>query len=64
MIGRGDGDGVDFFVFEKLADVDVGLGFGAAQFFDVGEALVQNIFVDVAERGDFDVPGTLGKPWM
>ena len=55
MIRRGDGDGVDVFVFEKLADVGVGLRLGTAEFFDVGEALVEDVFVDVAERGDFDV---------
>src|SRR6202041_3087048 len=38
-----------------FANVGVGLWLGAAEFFDVGETLVENVFVDVAESGDFDV---------
>src|ERR1700680_2184685 len=53
MIGRGDGDGVDIFVLEQLADVDVGFGPGQAALLDFAEAKVRNAFIDVAEGGDF-----------
>src|ERR1700733_12510286 len=55
MIRRGNRDGVDLFVFEKFANVGVRLRFRTTEFFDVGEALIENVFIDVAERGDFDV---------
>ena len=54
MIGSGDGDGVDFLVFEELANVEVTLGLGQAHFFDVAEALVEDVFVDITESGEFD----------
>ena len=60
VIGSGDGDGVDFLVFEKLAHVDVGLGLGQVHFFDVADTLTQNRFIDVAERDDFR-SGDAGK---
>ena len=41
VIGRGDGDGVNLFVFEKFANVDVGLRLGKAEFFDFAEALAK-----------------------
>ena len=53
VIGSGDGDSVDFLVFEELAHVDVGLGLGQVHFFNVADTLTQNSFIDVAERDDF-----------
>src|SRR5450755_3354532 len=55
VIGSGDGDGVNLFVFEKFANVPISFGSGRAKFFDFGDALGGNIFVDVTERGDFHV---------
>src|SRR5712664_3162004 len=53
MIGCGDGDGINIFVFEELANIDVGFRLWHAEFLDVAEALVQYVFVDVAESGKF-----------
>src|SRR5438309_5974409 len=53
MIRRGDGDGINIFVFEELANIDVGFWFCHAEFLDVAETLVQYVFVDVAESGKF-----------
>jgi hypothetical protein len=53
MIGRRDRDGINIFVFEELANVDVGFWLWHAEFLDVAEALVQDVFVDVAESGKF-----------
>ena len=55
VIGSGDGNGVNFFIFEKFANVPISFRSGRAKFFDFGDALGGNIFVDVAERGDFNV---------
>lgn len=54
VIGSGDGDGVDFLVLEKLAHIDVGFRARTAQFFDVAETLVEDVFVDIAEGGELD----------
>src|ERR1700732_990426 len=51
MIGRGDGDGVNIFVFEQLANIDVGFWLWQAQLLDVAEALVQHVFVHIAQSG-------------
>lgn len=61
MIGSGDRDGVDVLVFQELTKVDVGLGLGNAEFFDVGEALVEDVFVDIAQGDDLRV-GDFGEP--
>ena len=53
VIGRGDGDGVDIFVFEQLANVDVGFRLGQAHLFDFADALAGDVFVDVADGDDF-----------
>ena len=53
MIGSGDGDGIDVFVFEQLANVDVGFRLRQAHFFDFGDALAGDVFVDVADGDDF-----------
>jgi hypothetical protein len=49
MIGRGDGDGVNIFVFEELANVDEGFRPGHAELLHIAEALVQYAFIDVAQ---------------
>lgn len=54
MIGSGDGDGVDFLVLEKFAHIDEGFRARAAEFLDVAETLVENVFVDVTEGGELD----------
>src|ERR1700693_3818352 len=53
MIGCGDGDGVNIFVFEELANIAVGFRFGHAKFLDVAKAFVQYVFVHIAQSGDF-----------
>src|SRR5208282_1464204 len=53
MIGSGDGDGVDVFVFEELANVDVGFWFWQTHLLDFGDALARDVFVDVADGDDF-----------
>jgi hypothetical protein len=52
MIGRGDGDGVDIFVLKQLANIDVGFWLWQTQFLDVPEALVQNVFIHIAQGGN------------
>src|SRR2546430_4744895 len=42
MIGRSNGDGVDIFVLEQLANIDVGFGLWQSQLLDVPETLVQD----------------------
>jgi hypothetical protein len=54
MIGSGDGDGVDVFVFKERANVEERFRARQAHFLDVAEALVQDIFVNIAESGEFD----------
>src|ERR1700757_3135693 len=51
MIGSGDGDGVDVFVFEELADIDIGFWSGQAELLDLVEALIGDVFVDIAKSG-------------
>src|SRR5580704_9429890 len=53
VIGSGNGDGVDVFVFEELANVDVGFRLGQAHLFDFGDALTGDVFVNVADGNDF-----------
>ena len=53
VIRRRDRDGVDFFVFEQLAHIDIGFGLRQVHFFDVADALAQHAFIDVAEGDDF-----------
>ena len=52
VVGRGDGDGVDILVGEKLAHVVVALGLLAGQLLDRGLAGFERGLVDVAERHD------------
>src|SRR4030088_2000578 len=51
MIGCGDGDGVNIFVLEELANIDVGFGLWQALLFDLAEALVQHVFIHIAQSG-------------
>jgi len=53
VIGSGDGDGVDVFVFEEPANIDVRFGLRQAHLLDFGDALAGDIFVDVADGDDF-----------
>ena len=55
VIGRGDGDGVDGFVFQQLADVLVGLRLGLAELVDLRQALGDVRIVDIADRRDLHV---------
>ncbi len=55
VVGRGDGDGVDGFVFEQLADVGEAGGALLAGAFDFLEAHVEDGLIDIAHGGDFDV---------
>ena len=52
MIGRSDGNGVDIFVLEQLANIDVGFGLGQSQLLDIPEALVQHVFIHIAQGGN------------
>ena len=49
MVGRGDGDGVDRFVLQQLAQIGVGGGRLAALRFDESAGLAEDGVVDVAE---------------
>src|SRR5437868_15515862 len=55
VIGSSDGDGVDGFVFKKLANIGVGLGLGEALLLDLLQALIEYGGIDVAEGGDLRV---------
>ncbi len=55
VIGRGDRNGVDVFVFEQLAKIGVRCGALLASLLIFLQALVQDILVDIAERCDLDV---------
>ena len=55
VVGRGDGDGVDGFVFEQLADVGEAGGALLAGAFDFVQAHVEDGLIDIAHGGDFDV---------
>ena len=53
MVAGGDGDGVDIFVFEKLANVLVRfLRFGAGQLFGEAHGALDLRLVDIAHGGD------------
>src|ERR1700730_12674296 len=52
MIGRGDRDGVNVFVLKELANIDVGLRLCQTQLLHVPEALVQHVFIRIAQSGD------------
>ena len=52
MVGSGDRDGVDVFVVEQLADIAVGFRFWQAKFLDVVKALVEYVFIHIAQSGD------------
>lgn len=54
VVGRGDGNGVDAFVFQELADVGVGGDFGGVVFFQLVDSAADDIVVNVAESGDAD----------
>ena len=60
MIGRGDGYGVNIFVFEQLANVHEGFWLWHTQLLHVPEALVQDAFIHVAQSGNF-CPWDTGK---
>jgi hypothetical protein len=55
VVGGGDGDRVDIFVLEKLAEVGVEFGLLLAGFLVTGRPFVQNGFVDIAHRDDVDI---------
>src|SRR6267143_3819761 len=61
MIGRGDRDGINIFVLEEPANIDVGFWLWQAQLLDVAKALVQHVFIHIAERGNLR-PWNTGKP--
>ena len=48
MVGRAEDDGVDIFVFEELAVIDVSLGFDAG-FYALFEALGEDGGIDIAD---------------
>lgn len=54
VVGRGNGDGVDAFVFQELADVGVGGDFGGVVFFQLVHSAADDVVVNVAESGDAD----------
>src|SRR5579871_6962598 len=58
VIGRGDGDGVNIFVLEQLADVAIRFWPGEPHLLGVAETLVEHAFVDVTHRSDFS-PGNV-----
>ena len=55
MIRGGDGNRIDGFVLEKLADIHKRRGLGDAVLRHRGDALPHEVLVDVADGGDFDV---------
>ena len=55
MIRRCDGDRVDAFVLEELANIDVGLGLRDAHLVHVREAFCAYTLVNVANGRDFDI---------
>ncbi len=55
MVRGGDGDGVDGFIFQELANIGVHGRAFLAGFFQVGDAGVLHGFVDVADGGDLHV---------
>ena len=54
VVGRGDGDGVDAFVFQKFANVGVGGDLGGLVFFQLVHSAADDVVVNVAESGDAD----------
>src|ERR1700676_5605852 len=58
MIGSGDGDGVNVFVVEELANIHVGFRLWQAELLDLSEALVGDAFVDIAESGQLGLWNT------
>ena len=54
VVGRGDGDGVDVFVFQKIANVGVGGDFGRIVFFQLVDSAADDVVVNVAKSGDAD----------
>src|SRR5580700_4527500 len=60
MIGRGDRDRVYLFVFKQLANIDVRFWLWQAHLFDLLNALLRHVFVDVAQGGKF-CPGNARK---
>src|SRR5216684_4204995 len=52
MIGRGDGDGVNIFVLEELANIDVGFWLWQSHLLDVPDTMVQHAFIHIAESGN------------
>src|ERR1700716_3103087 len=61
MIGRGDGDSVYIFVLKQFANIDVGFWLCQTHLLRVAKALVQNLFIDIAQRGNLR-PGHTLKP--
>ena len=55
VVGSGNGDRVDGFVFEQLAIIDVDLGFGQIPLIHVGQPLANHVFINVANGGDLRV---------
>src|SRR5260370_14298091 len=60
MIGRGDGNGVNVFVFEQLAHIHIGFWLWHSELLHVSDALVQDGFIHVAQSGSVR-PGDTGK---
>src|SRR5262245_44015444 len=57
VVGRGDGNGIEIFVFECLADVGETFGFRSTfrYFLDLSQPFVEHVAVDIDEVGNFDV---------
>ncbi len=52
VVGRGDGDGVDFFRFEGVAEIAFGLGRVAEHLLRLGGEFGEDAGIDVADIGD------------
>src|SRR5579872_2559874 len=59
VVGSGDGNRIDGFVVENLANVEAGFWRGLAHFFNVRSALSEHAFVDIAKSRQLNV-GQLG----
>ena len=55
VVGGSNGNSVDIFVFQKLAQIRKAGGTFLASLFVLAQSLIQDILVDIAESNDFDV---------